>query len=87
MSDSEEDRAAAEGYDTLVNWMFADPILRGTYPDPLITALMPEGWEDDMPTIATPLDWYGVNYYQPVLVAAPGFGRGGIGRDGGCGAA
>jgi beta-glucosidase len=71
-SESEDDRAAAEGYDTLVNWMFADPILRGEYPDPLITAGMPDGWEDDMATIATPLDWFGINYYQPVLVAAPG---------------
>lgn len=72
VSDSQEDRAAADGYDTLVNWMFADPILRGGYPDPLITAFMPGGWEEDMTTIAAPLDWFGVNYYQPVLVGAPG---------------
>ncbi|HZM78846.1 MAG TPA: GH1 family beta-glucosidase [Candidatus Limnocylindrales bacterium] len=71
-SDSEEDREAAAGYDTLVNRMYADPILLGRYPDPLITALMPDGWEDDMATIAAPLDWFGLNYYQPVLVAAPG---------------
>lgn len=71
-SDSDEDREAAETYDALVNWMYADPILRGEYPDPLISAGMPEGWEQDMATIATPLDWFGINYYQPVRVAAPG---------------
>ncbi len=71
-SQSEEDTAAADMYDTLINWMFADPLLRGEYPDPLITASMPDGWEADMPTIATPLDWFGINYYQPVRVAAPG---------------
>jgi beta-glucosidase len=71
-SESDEDREAAAMYDTLVNWMYADPLLRGTYPDPLISAGMPDGWEEDMATIAAPLDWFGINYYQPVRVAAPG---------------
>lgn len=76
-AEAEEDREAAEAYDTLVNWMYADPILRGCYPDELIAAGMPDGWEQDMATIATPLDWFGINYYQPVLVAAPGSPAGG----------
>lgn len=71
-SESEEDKEAAGSYDALINWMYADPILLGNYPDPLISSLMPDGWEDDMAAIATPLDWFGINYYQPVLVAAPG---------------
>jgi beta-glucosidase len=71
-SQSEADREAAATYDTLINWMYADPILRGSYPDPLISAGMPDGWEEDMATIAEPLDWFGINYYQPILVAAPG---------------
>lgn len=71
-SESEADIEAAAIYDTLINWMYADPILRGEYPDPLITAGMPDGWEADMPTIAAPLDWFGINYYQPVRIAAPG---------------
>lgn len=71
-SPSDEDSAAADMYDTLINWTYADPILRGEYPDPLISAGMPDGWEADMATIATPLDWFGINYYQPVRVAAPG---------------
>ncbi|RZS32638.1 beta-glucosidase [Herbihabitans rhizosphaerae] len=73
-SDSEQDRAAADAYDTLVNWTFADPILRGEYPDPLITAAMPDTVADDLEIISTPLDWFGINYYQPALVGEPGGG-------------
>jgi beta-glucosidase len=75
-SESEEDREAAATYDTLINWMYADPILRGVYPDPLISAGMPSGWEEDMATISGKLDWFGINYYQPTLVAAPGSAHG-----------
>lgn len=52
--------------------MFADPIITGRYPDENIAALMPGPVEDDLGTISTPLDWYGVNYYSPILVGAPG---------------
>lgn len=51
--------------------MFADPILTGRYPDENFAALMPGPVEDDLRTISTPLDWYGVNYYNPTLVGAP----------------
>ncbi len=71
-SESEEDSEAAAAYDALINWMYADPILRGVYPDPFITAGMPDGWEADLATISEPLDWFGINYYQPVRIAAPG---------------
>ncbi|GAA3480197.1 hypothetical protein GCM10018966_047270 [Streptomyces yanii] len=69
--ESEEDRLGAELYDTITNWMFADPILAGRYPDENVAALMPGSVEDDLRTISTPLDWYGVNYYNPTLVGAP----------------
>ncbi|MEU3750516.1 MULTISPECIES: GH1 family beta-glucosidase [Streptomyces] len=68
--DSDEDRAAAELYDTLTNRLFADPILTGTYPDGL-DSLLPGPVADDLRTISAPLDWYGVNYYNPMLVGAP----------------
>jgi beta-glucosidase len=66
-SDSPEDRAAADLFDTVWNRIFADPILLGRYP---------EGFEglatgDDLAVIAQPLDFYGVNYYNPMCVAAP----------------
>ncbi|MEU7072300.1 GH1 family beta-glucosidase [Streptomyces narbonensis] len=68
--DSDEDRAAAELYDTLTNRLFADPILTGAYPDGL-DALLPGPVAEDLKTISAPLDWYGVNYYNPMLVGAP----------------
>ncbi|MFC4608517.1 GH1 family beta-glucosidase [Streptomyces maoxianensis] len=68
---SEEDRFAAELYDTITNWMFADPILTGRYPDENFAALMPGPVADDLAVISAPLDWYGVNYYHPMLVGAP----------------
>lgn len=69
--DSPDDHAAAELYDLLTNRLFADPILTGRYPDGFAEA-MPGPVDDDLKIISTPLDWYGVNYYQPVLVGAPG---------------
>ncbi|WP_406730653.1 GH1 family beta-glucosidase [Streptomyces sp. NBC_01794] len=68
---SEEDRFGAELYDTITNWMFADPILTGSYPDENFAALMPGPVAEDLAVIAAPLDWYGVNYYHPMLVGAP----------------
>ncbi|HWJ83263.1 MAG TPA: GH1 family beta-glucosidase [Nocardioides sp.] len=72
-SSSDADREAAASYDTLVNWLFADPVLTGSYPDGL-EAFMPGPVTEDLATIAEPLDWYGINYYQPTLVGAPGGG-------------
>ncbi|MFD9727760.1 GH1 family beta-glucosidase [Streptomyces sp. NPDC059072] len=68
--ESDEDRAAAELYDTLTNRLFADPILTGAYPDGL-DSLLPGPVAEDLKTISAPLDWYGVNYYNPMLVGAP----------------
>lgn len=73
-SESEADQEAAATYDTLVNAMFTDPILRGTYPNGIGDG-MPGPVDDDLAVIATPLDWYGINYYQPTLVGAPGSAR------------
>jgi beta-glucosidase len=69
--DSEEDRFAAELYDTVTNRLFADPLLTGAYPDENFAALMPGPVADDLAVISQPLDFYGVNYYCPMLVGAP----------------
>ncbi|MGW3629517.1 GH1 family beta-glucosidase [Streptomyces sp. NPDC005122] len=72
-SGSPEDVAAADFYDLLLNRLFADPLLLGRYPEG-IGELMPghpEGVEADLKVIAEPLDWYGINYYQPTRVGAP----------------
>ncbi|WP_425575879.1 GH1 family beta-glucosidase [Streptomyces axinellae] len=71
LSDGETDREAAELYDLLTNRMFADPLLLGRYPDEGLAALLPGPVADDLKAIGEPLDWYGVNYYQPTLVGAP----------------
>jgi beta-glucosidase len=60
--------------DALLNRTFADPVLLGTYPEQ-IHPLLPENFEADLPTIRQPLDFYGVNYYEPQCVAAPGAGN------------
>ncbi|MFI6645037.1 GH1 family beta-glucosidase [Streptomyces sp. NPDC050504] len=67
---SAADLAAAELYDTLTNWTFVDPVLTGRYPDGIAEA-MPGPVADDLATIAAPLDFCGVNYYNPSLVGAP----------------
>ncbi|WP_432945396.1 GH1 family beta-glucosidase [Kribbella sp. CA-253562] len=69
-SDSVEDQEAAALYDTLVNWLFADPILLGTYPAGFAEA-MPGPVAEDLAIISTPLDFFGINHYAPTLVGAP----------------
>ncbi len=70
-SDVAADRDAAALYDGLWNGLFADPVLRGRYPDGF-GDLMPGPVAEDLRAIAAPLDFYGVNYYNPTRVAAPG---------------
>ncbi|MGP3990007.1 GH1 family beta-glucosidase [Streptomyces sp. 3N207] len=72
LSDSAADTGAADFYDTLSNRLFADPLLLGRYPDPGLAALLPGPVDEDLKLISEPLDWYGVNYYQPTLVGADG---------------
>jgi beta-glucosidase len=73
-SDSPEDKAAGEWIDALINRTYADPVLLGRYPEQVIPHL-PAGFAEDLATIAQPLDFYGVNYYEPQGVAAPGEGN------------
>ncbi|MFG2947508.1 GH1 family beta-glucosidase [Streptomyces adustus] len=69
-SERDEDVAAADFYDLLLNRLFADPVLLGRYPDG-IGELMPGDVEADLKIIGEPVDWYGINYYQPTRVGAP----------------
>jgi beta-glucosidase len=73
-STSDADLAAARSLGALVNWLFADPVLLGTYPEEMLPHL-PAGYADDLPVIAAPIDFYGVNYYEPQAVAAPSEGN------------
>ncbi|MEO6702711.1 MAG: GH1 family beta-glucosidase [Jatrophihabitantaceae bacterium] len=69
-SDRPADVAAATSYDQLWNRLFADPILLGRYPAEL-AELMPGPVADDLAIISQPLDFYGVNYYNPARIGAP----------------
>lgn len=72
-SDAEGDVAARDLMDVLWNGLFADPMLLGRYPEGFGEAMpVPAGrsLEDDLAVIAQPLDFYGVNHYNPTLVGA-----------------
>ena len=73
------DAAAARWVDGMHNRWFLDPIFHGTYPEDMVEAwaeIMPEIRDGDMETIATPIDFLGVNNYSSPLVAAdPNGGR------------
>ena len=75
-SDEPEDVGATKLFDAMWNGMFLEPMLLGRYPAdlwPLLEDVMRHG---DLATIRQPLDFYGVNYYNPMRIgAAPGRGR------------
>src|SRR5699024_5889360 len=73
-TDSADDARAAAAYDMLHNRMFTDPLLVGAYPDGLLQlAVVDPGVirDGDLAQIAQPLDYLGVNYYQPTVVRPP----------------
>jgi beta-glucosidase len=68
-SEDQADREAAAFFDAIWNGLFADPMLLGRYPEGWAEA-MPGPVADDLATICQPLDFYGVNYYNPLLIGA-----------------
>src|SRR5690606_39495867 len=70
VAETEEDLGAAALYDAIHNGSVAAPVLAGHYPD-LVAELVPVQ-PGDLETIAAPLDFYGVNYYNPTRVGRPG---------------
>jgi beta-glucosidase len=64
------DQQAATDYDQLWNRLYADPMLLGSYPERLLP-LLPGSAADDLAVIQQPLDFYGLNYYNPVRIGAP----------------
>ena len=69
-SDSDADVGAAKLFDAVWNGTYIEAMLLGRYPAdlaPLVEGLVEPG---DMATIRQPLDFYGVNYYNPVKIAA-----------------
>jgi beta-glucosidase len=73
---TEADAAAAQRFDGYHNRWFLDPLLRGAYPADMLE-LYEAGagplemiQDGDVETIAQPLDFLGVNFYCPNLLAA-----------------
>jgi beta-glucosidase len=55
--------------DATLNGVFLEPLLSGRYPGHAVAHVLPPASliaDGDMETIAAPLDFLGVNYYQPV---------------------
>ncbi len=65
-------RQAARRNDAIYNRWFAGGMFSHSYPEEALAGLaphLPEGWQDDFPTIGEKLDWVGVNYYTRKLIA------------------
>jgi beta-glucosidase len=74
-ADSPADRDAARRIDGLMNRMFLDPLLRGTYPADVLQDIAGVVGTDhvldgDLETISAPLDFLGINYYTRHVVRA-----------------
>jgi beta-glucosidase len=79
--DSPAAHDAARLVDGQQNRVFLDPLLRACYPDDVVADFARAGAElpivgDDARLIAAPIDWIGVNYYAPHLVAPGAAARG-----------
>ena len=70
-SDDDADVGASKIFDAIWNGMFQEPMLLGRYPVDLMPLMEPLMQDGDLATIRQPLDFYGVNYYNPMKVAAP----------------
>ena len=70
VSDSAQDVAAAAYYDVMQNRLFTDPLLVGSYPEEALPLVEPAIREGDMAIIASPVDFWGVNYYTVNAVRA-----------------
>jgi beta-glucosidase len=69
-SDEPADVGATKLFDAMWNGLYLEPMLLGRYPvdlQPLLEDVIRSG---DMATIRQPLDFYGVNYYNPMRIGA-----------------
>lgn len=65
------DLSAAALFDAIYNRFFVESMILGAYPDEL-AGMLSGPVAEDLAVIAAPLDFYGVNTYNPMRVAAPG---------------
>ncbi|HUO46226.1 MAG TPA: GH1 family beta-glucosidase [Acidimicrobiia bacterium] len=79
-SDREKDVAANRHFDGFRNRWFFDPVFGRGYPADIVEAYQARGRlpgldfiaEDDLATIAAPIDFLGLNYYTSIAIAAGG---------------
>ena len=71
-SDDEADVGATKLFDALWNAAFAEPMLLGRYPADLLPLMETVTRPGDLALIRQPLDFYGINYYNPQRVGAAG---------------
>ena len=64
------DLGATKLFDALWNGLFIEPMLLGRYPVDLAPLLEDVVVPGDLAMIRQPLDFYGVNYYQPFKIGA-----------------
>ena len=69
-SDDPADVGATKLFDALWNGLFAEPMLLGRYPADLAPLIEDAILDGDLATIRQPLDFYGVNYYNPFRIGA-----------------
>ena len=72
-SDRPEDAAAVERYRAFHDGVFLDPLFFGRYPAEVLETfgpIMPKIEAGDLETIATPIDFLGLNFYAPERIAA-----------------
>ncbi len=69
-SDDPADVGVTKLFDALWNGLFLEPMVLGRYPADLAPLLEDIVQPGDLATIRQPLDFYGINYYSPVRVAA-----------------
>ncbi len=69
-SDEPADVGATKLFDAMWNGMFLEPMLLGRYPADLWPLLEDVVRTGDLATIRQPLDFYGVNYFNPMRIGA-----------------
>lgn len=69
-SDDPADVGAAKLFDALWNGHYLEGMLLGRYSDDLMMLLEEHARDGDFATMRQPLDFYGVNYYNPMRIAA-----------------
>jgi beta-glucosidase len=75
LTDSAADQAQARLDDARGRRWYADPLFKGRYPAEVLAELgadAPVVEDGDMPAIATPMDYIGINYYSRALSSAAG---------------